>query len=153
MNLLATFDACYVFPMIEKDRVKKLKDFDRVCVGSKKLLLLKESPVCVKCGCEGTIFHLEENENGKRILNLFTVKGDKEVMMTIDHLEKGNKLDKEKTERLLRSKLESNKLGKWEARRLFRSKKIYRLLGKDNMKKLGEIIWGEYHGDNSNISS
>jgi hypothetical protein len=47
MNLLAIFDASYVFPMIEKDKVKKLKDFDRVCVGSKKLPILKKiTSVC-----------------------------------------------------------------------------------------------------------
>lgn len=163
MTRLATFDAFYIFPLIEKTKVKTVKGIERVCVGTKKLLLFKKSPICVGCGCEGTIFHLEENEYGKRILNLFAIKGDKEVMMTIDHIiprSKGGTRDQFNLQVMcfdcnLRkgNKIELDWLDKDTAKILFRDNKYRKLLGKDNVKKLGEIVWGEYNGNDINISN
>lgn len=162
MNRLATFDALYVFPLIEKAKVKTIKNIENVCVGSKRLLHFKRLPVCVKCGCEGTIFHVEENEYGKRTLSFCALKGDREVIMTLDHIipkSRGGMGDRFNLQTMCfdcnlekGDKIVIDDLDRKVARSLFGNRKYRKILGSDNVRKLGEIIWGKYNGNVGNLS-
>lgn len=64
-------------------------DGDRaVRVDSLRLQCFKRSPVCVSCGRKGTRFAMEKSSEGdfSAHLNLYCVEGEKEVLMTHDHI-------------------------------------------------------------------
>jgi hypothetical protein len=62
---------------------KKVKDSVRYHVFSQKGI------ICVKCGLVGQYFALEKDKNiqsDKYHFNLYTMKNDQEIMMTVDHI-------------------------------------------------------------------
>lgn len=161
METVAVFDACDIFPMIKEHSIITLKEFQNIGACSKKLLILKESPICVDCGSEGTIFHLQKNEKGKLILNLFTLKGDREVMMTIDHiipLSKGGKDSRFNLQTMCfecnvrkGNKIEFDNLDKNLVRKIIYDCRWTRSLKKDIRKKLEQLIQGDSCGDVSEL--
>lgn len=62
----------------------------------KRLAVYSKSRICKTCGIEGLFLRSESSNNGKRHLNMYSVKNGILVLMTLDHIKpvsKGGKND------------------------------------------------------------
>ena len=162
MKTIAIFSTSQIIPLIEKNIVVDLNEYKGIGVGSKKLLVFKKSLVCAECGRIGTVFYLQENEKGRRILNLFSLT-DIEVMMTVDHIipkSKGGKNDMNNLRTMCfpcnvrrGNKIDLADLNDDLAKKLFYSGAGMQFFGRKGMRKLGQLIGENYYGNNCYISA
>jgi hypothetical protein len=64
-------------------------DGDKTCIGSQSLWMYKiKGTFCIKCGRDGTYFRKEKQQNENSYhLTLYCKEGEKEILMTKDHIQ------------------------------------------------------------------
>ena len=91
MKVYAKLPAGEILPLLGKDKPRHTFGCFKVKVGTLRLQLFKNNHICVRCGIEGVIFHLEKNRECKYEevsphLNLYGIDGDELILMTQDHI-------------------------------------------------------------------
>lgn len=75
---------------------RKTLEAHQLSFSEKRLAVYSKSRICKTCGIEGLFLRSEPSTNGKRHLNMYSVKNGILVLMTLDHIKpvsKGGKND------------------------------------------------------------